>query len=93
MAIHDECGVFGVYSPQPADVAGIVYYGLYALQHRGQESAGIVVCEDGLFRSVKGVGLVGEVFGKDSISQLPKGSMAVGHVRYGTTGASGALNC
>ena len=93
MAIHDECGVFGVYSPQPADVAGIVYYGLYSLQHRGQESAGIVVCEDGLFRSVKGVGLVGEAFGKDSISQLPKGSMAVGHVRYGTTGASGALNC
>ena len=49
MSIHEECGVFGIISPQPENVANIAYYGLYALQHRGQESAGIVVNDDGLF--------------------------------------------
>lgn len=51
--IHEECGVFGVYSKQPMDVAKTAYYGLYALQHRGQESCGIVVNQDGLFYSKK----------------------------------------
>lgn len=76
-----------------ADVAEIVYYGLYALQHRGQESCGIVVNDDGVFFSRKDIGLVGEVFTHDTLARLPKGSMAVGHVRYGTTGANNRSNC
>ena len=59
MSIHEECGVFGVIRPAPADVGRIVYYGLYALQHRGQESCGIVVNDDGVFSSHKDLGLVG----------------------------------
>lgn len=62
MSIHEECGVFGVISPKPVDVANISYYGLYALQHRGQESCGIVVNDDGVFVSHKDLGLVGDVF-------------------------------
>ena len=66
MAIHEECGVFGVMSTKKENVAGIVYYGLYALQHRGQESCGIVVNDDGVFSSYKDLGLVSEVFSKDT---------------------------
>ncbi len=93
MSIHEECGVFGVISPQPADVAGMAYYGLYALQHRGQESCGIVVNDDGVFSSYKDLGLVSEVFSADTLSRLPHGNMAVGHVRYGTTGGNNRNNC
>ena len=93
MGIHEECGVFGVISPKPADVAGIVYCGLYSLQHRGQESCGIVVNDDGLFTSHKDLGLVGEVFSNDVLASFPQGTMAVGHTRYGTTGASNRSNC
>lgn len=93
MSVREECGVFGVISPEPADVASITYYGLYALQHRGQESCGIVVNDDGVFCSHKDLGLVSEVFSPDSLSRLPKGTMAVGHVRYGTTGANNRNNC
>ena len=93
MAIHEECGVFGVIGPQSMNAAQLVYYGLYALQHRGQESCGIVVNDDGVFASHKDLGLVGEVFSEDALSRLPRGSMAVGHVRYGTTGASSRRNC
>ena len=93
MAIHEECGVFGVFSPRPADVAQIAYYGLYALQHRGQESCGIVVNDDGVFASRKGLGLVGDVYTGSALSQLPQGVMAVGHTRYGTTGANNQSNC
>ena len=60
--IHEECGVFGIFTPQEADVASYAYYALYSLQHRGQESAGIVVNDDGLFRSLRDTGLVSEVF-------------------------------
>ena len=60
--VHEECGVFGVMAPKPCDVASISYYGLYTLQHRGQESCGIVVNDDGLFVSHKDLGLVNEVF-------------------------------
>ena len=88
MSIHEECGVFGVISPKPVDVANISYYGLYALQHRGQESCGIVVNDDGVFVSHKDLGLVGDVFSNDILSALPSGTMAVGHVRYGTTGGT-----
>lgn len=85
--IHDECGVFGVFSPHTMDLASMAYCGLYALQHRGQESAGIVVNDDGIFTSHKDVGLVGEVFPPQTLSALGKGNIVVGHVRYGTTGA------
>ena len=93
MSVHEECGVFGVFSPKPCDVVGMAYYGLYALQHRGQESCGIVVNDDGVFFSHKDVGLVSEVFDEDSLSRLPMGSMAVAHVRYGTTGKTTRSNC
>ncbi|MEJ8733849.1 MULTISPECIES: amidophosphoribosyltransferase [Mediterraneibacter] len=93
MAIHEECGVFGMVSTKKENVAEIVYYGLYALQHRGQESCGIVVNDDGVFSSYKDMGLVSEVFSKDILSRLPEGTMAVGHVRYGTTGGTTRNNC
>lgn len=91
--IHEECGVFGVIAPDVIDVASISYYGLYALQHRGQESCGIVVNDDGVFASFKDLGLVSEVFTDDRLSRLPKGTMAVGHTRYGTTGGTNRNNC
>ena len=93
MVLHEECGVFGIISPVTADVAGTAYYGLYALQHRGQESCGIVVNDDGVFSSHKDLGLVSEVFTTETLSRLPKGNMAVGHVRYGTTGGNRRSNC
>ena len=93
MAIHEECGVFGVISTKRSNVAGITYYGLYALQHRGQESCGIVVNDDGMFSSYKDLGLVSEVFSQETLAQLPEGNMAVGHVRYGTTGGTTRNNC
>ena len=61
-SIHEECGVFGVYSPEKCDVTSTAYYGLFALQHRGQESCGIVVNDDGVFTSYKDTGLVNDVF-------------------------------
>ena len=93
MSIHEECGVFGVISPEATDVANICYYGLYALQHRGQESCGIVVNDDGVFVSHKDLGLVSEVFSSDVLSRLPKSTMAVAHTRYGTTGGTNRNNC
>lgn len=93
MSIHEECGVFGVISSRPADVGRLAYYGLYALQHRGQESCGIVVNDDGVFASHKDLGLVGEVFSEEILDRFPRGTMAVGHTRYGTTGASNRSNC
>lgn len=91
--VHEECGVFGVIAPETTDVAHISYYGLYALQHRGQESCGIVVNDDGVFSSHKDLGLVSEVFSADILSRLPRGTMAVGHARYGTTGGTNRNNC
>lgn len=93
MNIHEECGVFGVYSTKTEDVASLVYYGLYALQHRGQESCGIVVNDDGVFTSHKGLGLVSEVFSHEEMKKFPRGEIAVGHVRYGTTGGNNLSNC
>ena len=93
MSLHEECGVFGVFSPRKTDVASLAYYGLYALQHRGQESCGIVVNDDGLFTSHKDLGLVGDVFSHRALTALPYGTMAVGHVRYGTTGQTSRRNC
>ncbi len=87
---REECGVFGIYAPG-CDVAGLSYYGLYALQHRGQESAGIAVADGIRVQLYKGMGLVPDVFSADQLSQL-KGNAAIGHVRYSTTGASHAVN-
>ncbi|MBR1770544.1 MAG: amidophosphoribosyltransferase [Lachnospiraceae bacterium] len=91
--LHEECGVFGVFAPTPYPVARDVYYGLYALQHRGQESCGIVVNDDGIFVSHKDLGQVNTVFGPETLTALPEGKMAVGHVRYGTTGGNNRNNC
>lgn len=93
MSLHEECGIFGVIASEICDVASISYYGLYALQHRGQESCGIVVNDDGVFVSHKDMGLVSEVFSQDILTRLPKGTMAVAHARYGTTGGTNRNNC
>lgn len=91
-SMHEECGVFGVYSQENRDVAHTVYYGLYALQHRGQESAGIAVSFADKITYYKGMGLVPEVFAGGKLEQLPEGDIAIGHTRYSTTGASQLLN-
>ena len=93
MSVHEECGVFGVFAPKPFDAAAMAYYGLHALQHRGQESCGIVVNDDGIFVSHKDLGLVGEVFPPEVLSAFPWGTMAVAHTRYGTTGAASRRSC
>lgn len=93
MDLREECGVFGMISPQRANLASLAYYGLYALQHRGQESCGIVINDDGVFSSYKDLGLVSEVFSGDILSNFPQGNIAVGHVRYGTTGGNNRNNC
>src|SRR5216110_395223 len=83
------CGVFGIYGHPNA--AELTYYGLYALQHRGQESAGIVTSDGNQFHTHKGMGLVSQVFDGGVLQQL-KGDMAVGHTRYSTTGSSHLRN-
>jgi len=90
--LHEECGVFGICRPSAGPAAMDAYYGLFALQHRGQESCGIVVNDDGIFRQHKDVGLVSTVFRPEALRELGDGNMAVGHTRYGTTGGSGVLN-
>ena len=90
--LHEECGVFGVFAKEKTNVAATTYYGLFALQHRGQESCGIVVNDDGVFNSYKDTGLVNDVFTPERLDGLGQGNMAVGHVRYGTTGANARLN-
>ena len=80
--LHEECGLFGIYSSETADVAGDAYLALYALQHRGQESCGIAVNDSGVFTSYKDLGLVPDVFTTDVLGKLGQGNIAVGHVRY-----------
>ena len=87
--LHEECGVFGIFS-HTEDVALNTYWGLYALQHRGQESTGIVVTDGKKMKIKKGMGLVPDVF-KEGVSDMD-GFAAIGHVRYSTTGASMAYN-
>jgi amidophosphoribosyltransferase len=87
---RDECGVFGIYGPG-LDVARLAYYGLYALQHRGQESAGIAVGDGKRIHLQKGMGLVSEVFGHEKLNSF-QGYIATGHVRYSTTGTSHLIN-
>lgn len=90
--IHEECGVFGVYSAETADLAQLAYYGLFSLQHRGQESAGIVLNDDGVFSAYRDVGLVNDVFTPEHLASLGQGNIAVGHVRYATTGSDNKRN-
>lgn len=90
--IREECGVFGVFGKENPTIAQSVYFGLFALQHRGQESCGIAVNSDGVFNSYKDVGIVNDVFTPDVLARLGGGSIAVGHVRYGTTGSGGRIN-
>ena len=83
---QDECGVFGVWAPGE-EVAKLAYYGLYALQHRGQESAGIAVSDGGRIAVYKDIGLVSQVFDEATLTAL-SGHIAVGHCRYSTTGVN-----
>jgi amidophosphoribosyltransferase len=83
---RDECGVFGVYAPEH-DVHTLAYFALYALQHRGQESAGIASVQHGHIMTVRDLGLVSQVFDQQKLNAL-RGDMAIGHVRYSTTGSS-----
>lgn len=85
--MEEECGVFGIYSKEVNEVAQITYYGLYALQHRGQESAGISISNFGEIVTYKGMGLTADVFTPETLNNLV-GNAAIGHVRYSTTGAS-----
>lgn len=89
--LHEECGVFGIFTPDNKDAKHSLYYGLCALQHRGQESAGMALCDtDGPMGNIyhhKGMGLVSEVFHKETLDTLT-GNIGIGHVRYSTTGQS-----
>lgn len=95
--LHEECGVFGIYAsphqgaPQSAEVARRSFFALYALQHRGQEAAGIVTCDGHMAHVHKGMGLVSQVFNEDNLRHL-QGHMAIGHNRYSTTGSSRLRN-
>ena len=86
---REECGVCGIFGHE--DAAKLTYFGLYALQHRGQESAGIVASDGYQISEHKAMGLVPDVFTENTIEKL-KGHIAMGHVRYSTTGASNVIN-
>ncbi len=91
--LREECGVFGIYGkPEGMNLAACVYHGLYALQHRGQESCGIAVNNDGIITCHKDVGLVNDVFTKEVIESLGDGQIAVGHCRYGTSSTANRAN-
>ena len=87
--VHEECGVFGIYNPG-GDCARDTYYGLYALQHRGQESCGIAANNNRDITCYKDMGMVGDVFSEEKLDELG-GTMAVGHVRYSTAASDAEL--
>src|SRR3954451_8339905 len=87
---HEECGVFGIYAPGE-DVARLSFFGLYALQHRGQESAGIATADGQRLHVYRDMGLVNQVFTEETLEGL-HGHIAVGHTRYSTTGSSRVEN-
>ncbi|MDF2614910.1 MAG: amidophosphoribosyltransferase [Clostridia bacterium] len=89
-SLHEECGVIGIYRNEK-DAASLAYYGLFALQHRGQECAGIAVNDNSVVESYKGMGLVSDVFSEDTLEDL-KGNIAIGHVRYSTAGDKDVRN-
>ena len=91
--LHEECGIFGIFTDKTDDVAALTYYGLYALQHRGQESCGIVVNDDGVFTSYKDLGLVGDVFTPQRLAELGQGNIALGHCLYGNFVSHIRQNC
>lgn len=95
MKIKEACGVFGIFNPTGEDVASSIYYGLSSLQHRGQESCGMAVCDTtgpkGNMNAYKGMGLVNEVFTEETLKTL-QGNLGIGHVRYSTTGAATISN-
>ena len=88
--MKEYCGVFGIYAPD-TDVARLTYFGLFALQHRGQESAGIAVSDGRDIVCYKEMGLVSQVF-NEKILNILRGDIAIGHVRYSTTGSSTEVN-
>ena len=93
--LREECGVFGVYAGAPqcdTNLASTCYYGLFSLQHRGQESCGIVLNDDGVFHAYKDNGLVEQVFTPEVLAYLGQGRIAVGHCRYGTAGSEDRVN-
>lgn len=92
--VNEECGIFAITTTKDSDidVVGETYYALYALQHRGQESCGITVNDGGVFTTTKGVGLVPEVFTPEKMEKLPKGGIALGHVRYAPKSQIDAVN-
>lgn len=91
--VHEECGIIGIHSSAESDLTKDIYFGLFALQHRGQESAGIAVCyNDNKVAYYKNMGLVHEVFGEEELALLPKTRCGIGHVRYSTTGSSNVVN-
>lgn len=91
-SLHEECGVFGIFENKTTDVAGAAYLALFALQHRGQESCGIAVNDDGVFSHCHGDGLVPDVFTREKLEKLGAGNAAIGHVRYSTTGGDNPNN-
>ncbi len=90
--LHEECGVFGIRVNSSTDVVNSVYRGLYALQHRGQESCGIAINDNGIITGYKDTGLVSEVFTKDAVEKLPRGNMAIGHCRYNVSDGLSVAN-
>ncbi|GIV79604.1 amidophosphoribosyltransferase [Litorilinea aerophila] len=88
--LHEECGIFGIYAPD-REAARRTFFGLYALQHRGQEGAGIVSCDGRMAHIHKGMGLVSQVFNEENLRYL-QGHMAIGHTRYSTTGSTKLRN-
>ena len=91
--LNEECGVFGIYSNEQIDAAVYSYSALFALQHRGQESCGIAVNDDGVITNYSDIGLVGDVFKKDELRSLGKGSIAIGHCRYSPRENISRANC
>lgn len=89
-SLHEECGVIGIYR-ENKNAARLAYYGLFALQHRGQECAGIAVNDQGLVEAIKGMGLVSDVFDEKALNEL-QGNIAIGHVRYSTAGDKDVRN-
>ena len=91
---REECGVFGIYSPVPQDLAWMTYLGLFAQQHRGQEAAGMCVSDGDKFHVEKDLGLVTQVFDETRLAsvRLPEAQVSIGHVRYSTTGSNLAFN-
>ena len=81
-SMSEECGIIGVYSTEKRELSRSIYYGLYALQHRGQEACGIALSSDNKILYHKNLGLVSEVFNEEVLDSLPEADISIGHVRY-----------